>query len=78
MIAAFGNLNVSGVPRRGDHARSQIVIQKRRRLGWKLPQIPADRFQDALHFAGAHDGVHFRNLLQNLRPVTLHQAARHD
>ena len=78
MIAAFRNLDVRRVLRRGDDARRQVVIKKRRRLRGQHAQIAFDRFHDALDFAGADDRVHFRHLLEDLRSKALHQAARHD
>ena len=67
MVAAFGNFDIRRMLRRGDNPRRQIMIEKRRRLRGQNTQIAFDRFQDALDFAGAHDGVHLGNLLENLR-----------
>jgi hypothetical protein len=76
MIAAFRDFDVGGVARRGHNARGQIVVQKSGRLRGQHAQIAFHGFENALDLAGAHDGVHFGHLLQNLLPKSFDQASR--
>ena len=55
MIAAFSDLDVSGMARRGDNAGRQIVVKKRGRLRGKHTQIAFHRFQNPLDLASASD-----------------------
>ena len=78
MIAAFGDLDVGEMPRRGEHARRQVVIEIR------LEGIPlgglhafAER-RDLLQLIGADDRVHFRHVLPDVAAIALHQAAGDD
>ncbi len=41
-------------------------------------KVAFHRFHDAFDFAGAHHGVHFRHLFENLLAKPLDQAARHN
>ncbi len=78
MIAALGDLDVRGVARRGDHARRQVVIEKRRRRSGQHTQVAIHGFENSLHFAGPHDGIHFRNLFENLIAKSLDKASGDD
>ena len=78
MVAAFGNFYVRGVAGSGYHARRQIVVEKRGRGSRQHAQIAFDGFEDALDFAGAHDGVDFGNLFEDLGAIAFHQAAGDD
>ena len=78
MIAAFRDFDVRRVLGCGDDARCQMVVEKRGRLRRQHAKIAFYRFHDAFHFAGAHDGIHFRHLLQNLRAKPFHQASCHN
>ena len=54
------------------------MIEKRRRLRGERAQVALHSFKNALDFAGAHDSIHFRNLLEDLIAVPLDQAAGDD
>ncbi len=65
--------------RGGQHARGQIVIQVGlRRGGFGLASPPFAKPHDAAEFVGADQRVHLGQLFPDVRPVALHQAARHD
>ena len=75
VVAALSNFDVGLMLWSGQDARGQVVIQKCRRLRGKNFQVAFHGFDDAFDFPGTHDGVHFRNLFQNLLAEALHQAS---
>ena len=78
MIAAFGDLDVGEVARRGQHARRQVVIEVRReRLRAGVFNAFAER-DDPLQFVGADHGVHFGHVLPDIAAIALDQAAGDD
>ena len=62
MVAAFSDLDVGRVFRRGDDARRQVVIKKRGRLRGEHAKVAFHRFLYSFNFACAHHRIHFRNL----------------
>ena len=78
MIAALGNFDVRGMFRRGQNSWRQIVVEKHRWLRGQNAQFAMHGFQDAFHFAGSHDRVHFRHLSENLVAVAFDEASCND
>ena len=85
MVAAFVDLDVSGVTRSGQNARGGIVVQiigqgsgMRAVYRQIRAQLALARFQNLFHFASADHRVHFRNLLANIVAIALHHAAGDD
>jgi hypothetical protein len=78
MIATLRDFDVSGVFRSGKDARRPFVIEECGRRRGQGGEDTLDCFEYALDFAGADDGVHFRDLLENLLAVALDKAARYD
>src|SRR5439155_1177546 len=64
--------------RRGQNSWRQIVVEKHRWLRGQNAQFAMHSFQDAFHFAGSHDRVHFRHLSENLVAVAFDEASCND
>ena len=75
MIAALGDLDVSEIPGRGQHARRRVVIQVRFE-GIALGGL--DTFAktgDLFQLIGADHGVHFRHVLADVAAEAFDQAS---
>jgi hypothetical protein len=77
MIAALRYLDVCGMSRSGEHARSEVMVEVG--LGGKIPgrQTFAER-GDFFKLVGAENRVDFRNGLLNVRAIPFYQTARHN
>ncbi len=81
MVAAFVDLDVGGVARRGQDARRKIVIKISGRFARRIccrGNVAFARGQNSFDFACADHRVDFRNLLANFVAVALDHAAGHD
>ena len=77
MVAAFRDLDVGVMLRRGKNARCQVVIQVRlERVRDRLFTL-AER-DDLVEFVGADQRVDFRQILLNVAAIAFHQAAGDD
>ncbi len=82
VVAALGNLDVSEVARRGEHARRKVVVEigDRGRSAGTVFRAFAQcgafaQCNDALELVGTHQRIHFRHLLADIAAVAFHQAA---
>ena len=77
MIAAFGDFDVGEMPRRGEDARRQVVVQVRLERARSGSHAFAER-HDLVEFVGADERVDFRQICLDIAAVALHQAAGDD